>query len=437
MNSLKNNHPEFWKFIKFNITMIVTSLLDVLSYLVFLYLVFKGYNDVPLEGNAILSLLGIRYKGYLYSYILSTSLGYIAAYLINRKITFKSDINVAYSSILYFILAVFNIFVSSYIGSVFGSYVFEKGITNPIIEIASKLIIINIPTLWTYPLERYVIQINKKVDKNLIIATDLDGTLLDGQSNLSKENISAIESLSKNGIETIVLTGRTFYEIPIELRECKYINYYVYSNGAGINHRYKGIIKYNPIDDDFATKIYDVLSEYETFIEIYSNFTPYVDKKKFSDSDFEFYNIDKSFVPEMHKSRVPVDSLSDILFSEAYKIEMFNVFFKYDNELVECKNRLRSEFGNLEILTSMSNNLEILNAGINKGTALKNVCKYAGFDLKNVIVIGDSKNDISAFLVASKKYAVSNACEQLKNIADRIICSNEQNVMCYLQEELI
>lgn len=85
----------------------------------------------------------------------------------------------------------------------------------------------------------------------------------------------------------------------------------------------------------------------------------------------------------------------------------------------------------------MSNNLEIMNRGINKGTGLKSVCEYAGFDLKNVLVVGDSKNDIPAFLVAGKKYAVSNACDQLKSIADKTICSNEQNVMCYLEKELI
>ena len=150
MNSFKQKHPELWKFVKFNIMVVLTSILDVVSYLVLLYFVFKGLNDVPLKDNMLLSLLGIKYKGYLYSYLISTSIGYIAAYLFNRKITFKSNINPAYSSSLYLILAVFNILVSSYIGSVFGSFIFEKGLTNPVVEIISKFIIINIPTLWTY-----------------------------------------------------------------------------------------------------------------------------------------------------------------------------------------------------------------------------------------------------------------------------------------------
>lgn len=157
-----SKHPELWKFIKFNITVVLTSAMDIGTYLLCIYLVFKNLNDVPLADNALLSLLGIKYQGYLISYLISTTVGYVAAYLINRKITFHSDVNPAYSSFLYFILAVFNILVSSWIGGVFGSFITERAISSPVVEIISKFIIINIPTIWTYPLERYVIQTKKK-----------------------------------------------------------------------------------------------------------------------------------------------------------------------------------------------------------------------------------------------------------------------------------
>lgn len=156
-----NNRPELWKFIKFNISVIVTSVLDVVTYLVLIYTVFKSQCNAQLPDSALLSLLGIKYRGYLYAYIISTSVGYIAAYIINRKITFESNVNPLYSSVLYFILALANILVSSWIGGIFGSVMVSRGINTPLMQIASKFIIINIPTLWTYPLERYVIQIRK------------------------------------------------------------------------------------------------------------------------------------------------------------------------------------------------------------------------------------------------------------------------------------
>ena len=156
---------ELWKFLKFNICVIVTSALDILSYMLLLYVVFKNQNNTPLPDSALLSLLGIKYKGYLYSYLISTSIGYIAAYLINRKVTFKSNINPLYSSVLYAALAIFNILVSSYLGGIFGTFITAHDMSSPIVEIISKFIIINIPTIWTYPLERYIIQINNNVSE--------------------------------------------------------------------------------------------------------------------------------------------------------------------------------------------------------------------------------------------------------------------------------
>ena len=74
MTQFCSKHPELWKFIKFNITVIVTSALDIISYLIFLYIVFAKYNTTPLQGNSILSFLGIKYKGYLFAYLISTTL---------------------------------------------------------------------------------------------------------------------------------------------------------------------------------------------------------------------------------------------------------------------------------------------------------------------------------------------------------------------------
>lgn len=154
-------HRELWKFIKFNFTVIVTSALDICIYLLLLYLVFPPLNSQPLPDSEILSFLGIRYKGYLYSYLISTTAGYAAAYLMNRKVTFHSDVHPAYSSVLYLLLAVFNILFSSWFGGIAGTFMAEHSLSNPVSEIVSKFIIINIPTLWTYPIERYIIQIKR------------------------------------------------------------------------------------------------------------------------------------------------------------------------------------------------------------------------------------------------------------------------------------
>lgn len=161
LKTFAGKHAELWKFIKFNITVIITSALDICVYMVLLYYVFAPLNTQPLPESELLSFLGIRYKGYLFSYLISTTAGYVGAYIMNRKLTFHSDINPIYSSVLYFLLALVNILVSSWLGSIAGTFMTKYSLSNPITEIISKFIIINIPTIWTYPLERYIIQIKR------------------------------------------------------------------------------------------------------------------------------------------------------------------------------------------------------------------------------------------------------------------------------------
>ncbi len=432
-------HAELWKFIKFNISVLVTSAIDILSYLVLLYFVFKSSNGVELGDNALLSLLGIRYKGYLYSYLISTALGYISAYLINRRVTFHSDVNPLYSSVLYIVLAVFNILVSSYIGSVFGTYMSIHNMSNPITEIISKFVIINIPTLWTYPLERYVIQINKPKKKKVIryIASDLDGTLISSNNEVSEENLDAIDRMHNAGVRFVVLTGRTLYEVPLELRHNDSIDYIIYSNGVGIWDRKRGLLKNNFIDDEKAKKVFEILSEYDTFTEIYSGGRPYVDASKFDSEHFLYYKIDKGFIPEMNKSRVKIPNLRKIIDDSNDKVEMFDVFFRYEKERQECLKRLKNDFDDLFVTSSMSNNLEIVRAGNSKGNTLIEFCNKMGIDIKSVTVLGDSRNDISAFETDAKGYAVANACDELKNLADKVICSNDENVMRFMERETV
>lgn len=271
----------------------------------------------------------------------------------------------------------------------------------------------------------------------MIIASDLDGTLLKSNTDISEENLRAIERLAQKGAKIILLTGRTLYEVPKELRTCKGVEYIVFSNGAGIYHREKGIIEYCTISNETAFKIYNVLNEYKTFIELYTNGAPYVDTADFSQESFEYYKIDSQFIPEMYKSRRTCDSIKGLIFDLDFKTEMFDVFFRNQDERSECCERLKREFDEIEITTSMTNNLEIMLKGINKGSALRELCQIAGFDIKDVTVVGDSKNDLTAFNTEAKKYAVANACEEIKALADKIICSNDENIMCYIEREAV
>ena len=95
-------HAEIWKFIKFTFTGASTSVLELAVFAFLQYVVFKSMNTTPVTDNAVLHFLGIQYKGYMYSYAISAIIGYAAAYVMNRKLTFQADANPVLSTMKYF-----------------------------------------------------------------------------------------------------------------------------------------------------------------------------------------------------------------------------------------------------------------------------------------------------------------------------------------------
>lgn len=101
-------HAELWKFIKFSIAGGSSSAVELIVHMVLLNTAFKVLTSVPVVNDA-LNMIGITSKGYLYTYLISTTIGYAIAFILNRKITFKADVNPTLSMILYAIMVVLTI----------------------------------------------------------------------------------------------------------------------------------------------------------------------------------------------------------------------------------------------------------------------------------------------------------------------------------------
>ena len=85
--SFFEKHAEIWKFIKFTFAGASSSLIELGVFALLQYVVFKSLNDVPVTDSPVLAFLGVEYKGYMYSYFISTVVGYAIAFVMNRKIT--------------------------------------------------------------------------------------------------------------------------------------------------------------------------------------------------------------------------------------------------------------------------------------------------------------------------------------------------------------
>ena len=155
-------HKEIWKFIKFTFTGASTSILEMAVYAVLQYGIFRSLQGVPVENSPVLEFLGIEYKGYMYSYFISAVIGYAAAFIMNRKLTFKSDANPVASSIMYAVMVICTITFNTWFGAFLGTWITGNGWNNFWVDMLVKLIVMTVPTIWTYPLSRFVIHRKKK-----------------------------------------------------------------------------------------------------------------------------------------------------------------------------------------------------------------------------------------------------------------------------------
>jgi hydroxymethylpyrimidine pyrophosphatase-like HAD family hydrolase len=93
--------------------------------------------------------------------------------------------------------------------------------------------------------------------------------------------------------------------------------------------------------------------------------------------------------------------------------------------------------GDVKIAASEKYNIEIYHKSAGKGRALYPLAEFLGCDISEIIAVGDSKNDVEMVEEAGLGLAMSNSMEELKAIADEIICSNEEHAAKYILENYI
>ena len=158
-------HAEIWKFIKFTLVGFSSTLVELAVFYLLQYVVFKGIAHAPMPDNSFfkfLTSIGLAEGlGIFYAYVISTTIGYIIAFILNRKTTFKADSNVLLSTVLYIIMVVFTIIATAWIGTKFQNFMVAHNLKS-IGDIIGKPLVATLATAWTYPLNRFVIHRHKK-----------------------------------------------------------------------------------------------------------------------------------------------------------------------------------------------------------------------------------------------------------------------------------
>lgn len=172
IHNFEKKHPEFFKFIKFFIAGGLSSVIEIIVHMILLATVFKTLNEKEPTSSFLLAL-NIKSIGYMWSFFISTSIGYAIAFIINRKVTFRADSNKLISVSVYIVMVVGTVIFNTWLGAVLGSQLniaISSGAVNQslkgFLSLLIKILLVAVPTLWTYPINRFIIH-RKKKDKTV------------------------------------------------------------------------------------------------------------------------------------------------------------------------------------------------------------------------------------------------------------------------------
>ena len=270
------------------------------------------------------------------------------------------------------------------------------------------------------------------MNKYKIVASDLDGTLFNSASRVSEENAAAIKSLDEKGIYFVPSTGRTFGDISHELRDNENIRYFICSNGALVYDKKTKKSIENGLNAEIIKKTLDILYQFDVHVAIRTGGVTVSDADKCTEADFDFYKICDAHIDVLCRFADKKKNFKEWVYT-VEKAEALGTFFHSLDELLECKRRLE-ELDELFVVRQYEYNLDICSAATSKGDALMALADMLEVDRAATIAVGDSDNDIAMVKAAGLGLAVSNACDALKEIADEVICSNEEHSIDYINK---
>ena len=258
-----------------------------------------------------------------------------------------------------------------------------------------------------------------------MVALDLDGTTFNSSGDLSGGNRRALEEAAARGVHIVVSTGRSYASLPDHIKTVKGLEYAITSNGAHVNMMESGEQIYSDFLYPSAVReIARLKTVTGADLEVFINGRAYVDESYYEDvreNGCVYRNAEYVLW-----SRRPVPDVTAMMLEHRDEIENVNFIFPTLELLDEAKPLLES-MENATITSSFPNNLEVGGPDTSKKTALTWLTGELGISPDELMCCGDAPNDQAMLEMAGIGVAVGNAWGGLKDHADYITGTNDDD----------
>ncbi|MBY9079429.1 Cof-type HAD-IIB family hydrolase [Paenibacillus sp. HN-1] len=248
-----------------------------------------------------------------------------------------------------------------------------------------------------------------------LIVSDLDGTLLDRNRQISETDRIAVKDAQQSGYEICFASGRMFTELQMVMNTCEGRFHAVSQNGSTVHTKDFVILSSSFFNSELAVQLLKLSRTFQT--------------------EHFIYSVDDCFYLEERTERIlPLESR--IMSSSTERKDLEDALQL--NEIIACR---FSYFGELEKLRLMQTELarlfqdeiaiyisdkdclEVMPARVSKAAGLAVLVKHLGLQPNEVACVGDSFNDIPMFSFTPHSFAMITAPDEVKKEARHVVSS--------------
>lgn len=263
-----------------------------------------------------------------------------------------------------------------------------------------------------------------------LIAVDVDGTLVNSEGKITPRTRHALIRATKAGHEVMIVSGRPTYGLRHEAKELGFDKFggilSAYNGGVLYDFKKKEILANHPMDYELAQEILEFSKNLDLELILTNGEYIYTDKAS------GLYLQRESRILDME-----VKEIKDI--RENLNFLPNKILFAQDSQKIAPESeKLLEKFGDRLVQVKSTRFFhEMMPSGLSKGNSILEACKIFGIDEKDVIAFGDEMNDVTMLEVAGTAVAMGNAVDAIKDMADYVTKTNNEDGIAYYLENFL
>lgn len=261
-----------------------------------------------------------------------------------------------------------------------------------------------------------------------MLVLDMDDTLLTDDHRISDKNKAALRKAQDLGVYVVLASGRptpamTTYAEELEL--ARYDSYILAYNGAVIMRtKDESILFEQSLTKEEIHRLYDFSVAHKVHI------ITYINGKIVSETDSPYIDVERKI------TGMPFEKVSN--FKAAINGPAIKcILLEEPNYLKAVEAILKKEMPDKSVATSKPYFLEVTHHGIDKAESLKRLAAKLNIKQEEIIAVGNAGNDLSMVEYAGLGIWVDNVNPELRDKADVIVASNNNDGVAEVVERFI